>query len=223
MQFGSNLSFVSRSRAFCALQSGAFYTAFLHRVFRTTSCTAVYVALRRFSRVSRAAVYVALRRVFRTTSHGQMTVELAVTIPVIMAVLAIMINTMVYLDVSIRFDRLAAEAVRIEATSPGYGSYGTTARADKVRSLLQNQFADETHFVRIEVRAYAGTDAGTGEQGSSTGLGSIFSFIAGLETYECTLRYSPWGFNNSFFGVNFFELTHTRRYTIDPFRPAVIA
>ena len=156
---------------------------------------------------------------FRKSSRGQMTVELALTIPVVMAVLGILINTMMYLDVSVRFDRLAAEAVRIEAASPGYGSYGTNARADKVRALLQQQFADEARFVRIEVRAYAGAGTAAGEQG---GIGSLFSLVAGLETYECILYYSPWGFDGSFFGINFFGLKHTRSYTIDPYRPAVI-
>ena len=150
------------------------------------------------------------------SSRGQMTVELAVTIPVIMAVVGIVINTMVYLDVSARFDRLAADAVRIEAASPGYGAYGTGARADKVRALLQEQFSDEADFVRIDVRAFAG--AGTDE-----GSGTVFSLVPRLETYECTLRYAPWGFKGSFFGVTFLEMTHTRTYTIDPFRPAVIA
>jgi len=149
-----------------------------------------------------------------------MTVELAITIPIIMAVVAIVINTMMYLDVSARFDRLAAEAVRIEATSPGYGAYGTEARVGRVRSLLQRQFANEERFVRIEVRVYAGASTGGGAEASNN---PVFSLVPQLETYECTLRYSPWGFENSFFGINFLEMTHTRSYTIDPFKPAVIA
>ena len=160
------------------------------------------------------------------SSRGQMTVELAITVPIIMAVVAIIINTMVYLDVCIRFDRLAADAVRIEAASPGYGAYGTGSRVDRVSALLQQQFADEADFVRIDVTAHAGADGGAGQGGqSSTGSGSkpVFSLIPVLETYECTLHYSPWGFKGSFFGVNFMEMTHTRSYTIDPFKPAVIA
>ena len=155
------------------------------------------------------------------SSQGQMTVELAVTVPVVMAVIAIVINTMVYMDVCIRFDRLAAEAVRIEAASPGYGAYGTGARVDRVSALLREQFAKEADFVSIEVSAYSGSGGGAGQGGSSST--PSFSLIPSLETYECTLRYSPWGFKGSFFGVNFMEMTHTRSYTIDPFKPAVFA
>jgi len=155
-----------------------------------------------------------------------MTVELAVVIPVVMAVIAIVINTMMYLDVSIRFDRLAAEAVRIEAASPGYGAYGTAARVDRVRTSLQEQFADQAHFVQIEVKAYAGpgsTTEASGQADADSSGGISFSLIPSLESYECTLHYSPWGFKGSFFGVNFLEMSHTRVYTIDPFRPGVIA
>jgi len=153
------------------------------------------------------------------SSCGQMTVELAVTIPVVMAVAAIVINTMVYLDVSARFDRLAAEAVRIEAVAPHYGAYGTEARVGRVRLRLQEQFADEARFVRIEVKVNKGPSPGS----IGDTLEPIFLLVPQLETYECTLRYSPFGFGNSFFGINFLEMSHTRSYTIDPFRPAVIA
>ncbi|MDR2714797.1 MAG: hypothetical protein LBB42_04675 [Coriobacteriales bacterium] len=164
-----------------------------------------------------------------------MTVELAVTIPIIMAVLGIVINTMVYLDMTARFDRLAADAVRIEATSPGYGSYGTGARVGKVRSLLQEQFVKESRFVRIDVSAQAGAGGGGGGgggagggagegggQGAGSASGLTFSFVPQLETYVCTMRYSPWGFRGSFFGINFLEMSHTRSFTIDPYRPAVV-
>jgi len=148
-----------------------------------------------------------------------MTVELAVTIPVVMAVAAIVINTMAYMDVSARFDRLAAEAVRIEAASPGYSAYGTEARVGRVRLLLQEQFADEARFVRIEVRANTGPSEGS----IGDTIEPIFLLVPQLETYECTLHYSPFGFGNSFFGINFLEMSHTRSFTIDPYRPAVIA
>lgn len=154
------------------------------------------------------------------SSRGQMTVELAVLIPVIMAVLGIVINAMMYMDVTIRFDRLAAEAVRIEAASPGYGAYGTAARTDRVRSFLQDQFANEEDFVQIDVSAHAGAGSTSDTSGLPSGDPS-FSLLPRLETYKCTLHYSPWGFKGSFFGVNFLEMSHTRSYTIDPFRPGV--
>jgi hypothetical protein len=154
----------------------------------------------------------------RVQRSGQMSVELALCIPVVLAVIAIVVNTMVYLDVSARFDRLAADAVRIEAVSPGYEAYGTEARADKVRALLEKEFAAEADFVHIEVHASTGSDGSGSAPAGIVG----FSLIPELETYECTLYYSPWGFKGSFFGVRFLETSRTRSYTIDPFRPGVL-
>ena len=164
----------------------------------------------------RASLFQRLR-----SSNGQMSVELAITIPVILAVMGILINTMGYMDVTARFDRLAAEAVRIEAVSPGYGAYDTRTREGRVRTLLQEQFTDEGGRVSIKVTAYSGP--ATGDYSEESSSGSLFSLIPQLETYECTLTYSPWGFKDSFFGIRFFEMTHTRSFTIDPYRPAVIA
>lgn len=161
----------------------------------------------------------------RSGQSGQMTVELAVCIPVLLAVMGVAVNLMVFLGDCARFDRLAAEAVRVEAASPGYGRYSTAARVDAVESLLSSCFAQQEHL-SIRVQASAGTTGEStrddqGEQQNNE-LGAAFSLEPHHETYACTLSYLPWGFGDSFFGIRFSGITHTRSYTIDPFRPGVL-
>jgi len=154
-----------------------------------------------------------------------MTVELAVCIPVLLAVVGVAVNLMVFLGDCARFDRLAAETVRVEATSPGYGNYGTAARVEAVESLLSSCFA-QREYLSIRVQSSAGTagelagDDQNDLSGSERALG--FSLEPHHETYVCTLTYRPWGFGDSFFGIRFSGITHTRSYTIDPFRPGVL-
>lgn len=168
--------------------------------------------------------------------RGQMTVELAVTIPVLLAAVGIAINLMVFLGDCARFDRLAAEAVRVEAASPGYGSYGITARAQAAQTLLAQSFAEQ-QYLSISVEATAGstgdesmqgaqswqgTDGSQSTRGSQGTDGATFSLLPHQETFVCTLRYRPWGFGDSFFGIKFSGIEHTRSYVIDPFRPGVL-
>ncbi|MDR2108555.1 MAG: hypothetical protein LBP28_03730 [Coriobacteriales bacterium] len=159
-----------------------------------------------------------------------MSVELAVCLPVILAVVAIMVNVMGYLEACARFDRVAAEAVRIEATSPGYGAYGTALRAQRVNDLIAASFA-ERNEISVEVSgapgagadSSAGSDGAGGSSGAGGAGGGTFSMLTRLETYRCTLHYRPLGFGGEFFGLRFFDLSHTNAYTVDPFRPGVIA
>jgi hypothetical protein len=145
---------------------------------------------------------------------GQMAVELAVALPVILIMLGVLVNTMCYLNVCARFDRLAAEAVRIEAVSPAYGDYGSQSRADKVAALLRRKFADKAGTVRIEVFVQRGPRPEAG--------GLSIPLAPQPETYVCVLHYSPAGLGVNFFGMDLLSLEHRRFYLIDPFRPGVL-
>ena len=162
--------------------------------------------------------------------RGQMTVELAVTIPVLLAAVGIAINLMVFLGDCARFDRVAAEAVRIEAASPGYGSYGITARAQAVQALLEASFVEQ-EYLSISVEATAGSSGSEpaqeaqGPQAAQDSFrtdGITFSLLPHQETFVCTMKYRPWGFGDSFFGIKFSGIVHTRSYVIDSFRPGVL-
>jgi Flp pilus assembly protein TadG len=149
-----------------------------------------------------------------------MTVELAVFMPVLLAMVAILVNAMSYLEVCARFDRVAAEAVRIQATSPAYGEYDLQLRAGKVKDTISAAFSEYSHTA-ITVTGTAGS--GSAAPGNtSQKSGGLFAMLTRTETFRCTLKYQPLGFAGTFFGVRFFELEHSNFYTIDPFRPGAV-
>ena len=174
----------------------------------------------------------------RLDQCGQMTVELAVCIPVLLAVVGVAINLMVFLGDCARFDRLAAEAVRLEAASPGLWQLwlpppprGQSQGGSQ--SLLGSCFASAGLPVSAGAGISGTVDGSTGTAGGeATGGGqnvyqennrrTTFSLEPHHETYVCSLNYRPWGFGDSFFGIRFSGITHTRSYTIDPFRPGVL-
>jgi hypothetical protein len=150
-----------------------------------------------------------------------MTVELAVCIPVILALVGIALNVLGYLNVCARFDRIAADAVRSQAASPGYGQEGSTLAASRVREVIETSFQSSTGTgfdCDITVTA---THVGLGGEAVTTGGGFSFSMLTRLERYDCQITYHPWPFSQIVF-LQFFELTHTRSYTIDSFNPGVL-
>jgi hypothetical protein len=152
-------------------------------------------------------------------SKGQAAVEMAVVMPVLLAVLGISVNLMVFLGDCARFDRVAAEAIRTEAASPGYNEYGSVGRADKVRSRIEASFSDSEHLSF----SVAASESGLGVNDADGGNSDIgFSLLPHHETFVCVMNYRPWGFEDSFFGIKFTGIPHTRSYVIDPYRPGVI-
>jgi hypothetical protein len=148
-----------------------------------------------------------------------MTVELAVCIPVILAVMGVLLNVMGYLNVCARFDRVAAEAVRIEATSPGVDAYGIGIREARVRQLIEDSLAQEGGGFKVDITVTAAPRSGSATPAASGGID--FSLLARLETFECRITYHPWPFDR-FVGLRFFALTHQRNFSIDPYRPGVL-
>ncbi|MDR2105942.1 MAG: hypothetical protein LBP24_00865 [Coriobacteriales bacterium] len=150
---------------------------------------------------------------------GQMAVELAVCLPIVMAVLAIAFNLMVFLGDCARFDRLAAEVVRTRATSPSASSYGLGACEYMVGLDLNELFDTEDRHLRTTVDASAVLPNGATDSG---GDGVSIPLLPHHEVYVCTLEYRPWGFGTRFLGFELPGITHTRSFTVDPFRPGVL-
>jgi Flp pilus assembly protein TadG len=150
-----------------------------------------------------------------------MMVELAVCIPVILAVVAVMLNIMGYLNVCARFDRVAAEAVRIEATSASYDAYGSKIRAQRVQNLIQEAYEQEPNSFVIEAKVSVGSNSGAGQNRQPSSQDLSFSMLSRVETFNCSVTYHPWPFDH-FAGLNFIKLTHQRHYSVDPYRPGVL-
>ena len=150
-----------------------------------------------------------------------MTVELAICIPVILAFVGVSLNVLGYLNVCARFDRVAADAVRSQAASPGCGQEGSAIAASRAREVIVDSFQSGTGSgfdCTIQVSA---TPVGLGGESATEGSGISFSMFARLERYDCQITYHPWPFSQIMF-LQFFELTHTRSYTVDPFKPGVL-
>ncbi|MCL2529978.1 MAG: hypothetical protein FWE41_06565 [Coriobacteriia bacterium] len=154
-------------------------------------------------------------------TRGQMTVELAVCIPVILALVGVSLNVLGYLNVCARFDRIAADAVRSQATSPGYGQEGSALAASRVREVIETSFQDGTGTGFPCDIAVTVTAVGFGGEHTGIGNGVNFSMLSRLERYDCQITYKPWPFNRIMF-LQFIELTHTRSYTVDSFNPGVL-
>ena len=205
MRFGSD-------RAAGPLASGC--RCFRRRSLWCTSRRTVRSFLRRFPRRFP-------RRLSSMKTRGQMVVELAVCIPVILAFVGVSLSVLGYLNVCARFDRIAADAVRSQATSPGYGQEGTALSASRVREVIDSSFQGSSGSGFDCDIAVSVVSVGFGGEhaGSETGLN--FSMLSRLDRYDCTITYHPWPFSRIVF-LQFFELTHTRSYTVDCFNPGVL-
>jgi len=146
---------------------------------------------------------------------------LAVCIPVILALLGVSLNVLGYLNVCARFDRIAADAVRSQATSPGYGQEGSALAANRVQAVIETSFQSSTGSGFPYTAAVSVTAVGFGGESAGNGDGLSFSMLSRLERYDCQITYHPWPFSQIVF-LQFFELTHTRSYTVDSFNPGVL-
>lgn len=154
-----------------------------------------------------------LRRLIRD-DRGQMTVELVCVMPVILVLVVIVCDLMVYLGDCARFDRLAPQAVLVHAASPGADEYGASTQAREIQGeLSQAMEASGRCSVSVQV---------SGVLGATGGEGSLLSFIPRPQSYACTLSCTPWPLQNGVFGFSPAQLTHTRTYVVDPYRPGVL-
>ncbi len=145
-------------------------------------------SMRRFSTLRRPGTLRNVRSLSTYQKSGQMTVELAVCLPVILAFIGILLNVMGYLNVCARFDRVAADAVRSQATSSGYGQEGSELAANRVAGVIEAVFQSNpgTGFpaeVTVSV-----VSVGLGGQRAVNDDGVSFSMLTRLERYERIAR-----------------------------------
>ena len=136
-------------------------------------------------------------------SQGQMTVELAVCIPVLIAVSLVVCNAMLFLENCASFDRLAKDAVRVYAASPAQGQSAADCAA-LVQESLSKSFSQD--YLEVDVQC-AGTSGG-------------------CMCYSASLRFRPTLFGRSFSGavydVFLRPLEHTTQLVLDPYKPGVL-
>ena len=153
---------------------------------------------------------------FMRDQSGQMVVELAVCAPVMLALAIVCIDLMVYLGDCARFDRVASQEVAALACAPSGESYSVGSQAALIEAAVTESMGSADRL-SCSVSATNGVDAGEAGEGLP-----IVSFGPQLATFTCTMTFTPWPFANGAFGVIPVELTHTRTYVVDPYRPGVV-
>ena len=135
---------------------------------------------------------------------GQMTIEVAVAMPVLIAVAVIAENAMTFFSDCAVFDRVAHEAVRVHATAPAYRQ-----SVDQSCALIEQAIRSQLDRSNLDVEVSHGM----------TG--------ADFDEFTATLEFSPTlfgrGLRSEVFGVSLPRLTHVTRYVVDSYRAGVVA
>lgn len=134
---------------------------------------------------------------------GQMTVELAVAMPVLIAVAVIAVNALTFFAECAVFDRVAHEAVRVHAAAPAYGQDTGQSCALVEQDICMALDADN-----LEVSVSCGAAGFDCEQ------------------FTATLVFHPtlfgMGLRSEVFGVSLPSLIHATSYVVDVYKPGVI-
>lgn len=139
---------------------------------------------------------------------GQMAVELAVALPVLLVAMVIATDLLVFTSECARFDHLAAQAVLAQGTSPGKGEYELETRASNIQAALSESFAGEGMEVQVSQQAQAGF--------------AMWQTCA----FTCTFKMAPWPFKRGsldVFGAQVpLSLTHDYTLAVEPYTPGKI-
>lgn len=140
---------------------------------------------------------------------GQMAVELAVLVPVIVVVALAVANVLQFAELVSRFDRVAPDAVVLHGVS------SELAGVAEVKSAIEQAMGEMP--CEVAVRA---------EPVSGDGSGARIDLAAGTTRFVCELGYRPWPSSVQIAGVGF-ELPvivrHERSFVVDRFRAAVVS
>lgn len=134
---------------------------------------------------------------------GQMTVELAVAFPVMIAVAVVAVNACTFFADCAVFDRVAHQAVRVHAASPGYRQTASESCA-----LIEGDVRSALNAPNVEVSVAC----------SSAGFD--------LQRFTATMTYAPTlfglGLRSEVFGVQMPRLSHSTSLAVDVYKPGVI-
>lgn len=146
---------------------------------------------------------------------GQMAVELAVLVPVVIVVALTVYNLMRFVELCAAFDHVALDAVISQGVSPE-GEQSQMAAAEAVRSCIEEAMGCSACTVRVTASGL--TDTAT--PGKVT-----FPVSPLLTRYTCEMTYRPWPGSFVIAGVVYaspFELRHERSLVVDRFRPGIV-
>lgn len=148
------------------------------------------------------------------TRGAQMTVELAVTIPVVIVVTLVVLNLAGFVEACAAFDQAARDAVLAHGVAPT-GEQVESVAAAEVRSALEGLLGREGRC-EVEVRLEPASE--------SPSAGSLVMSPL-LTRFVCTLRYRPWPRLLRLPGVTYeapLVLTYECELVVDRYRPGVV-
>lgn len=146
--------------------------------------------------------------------RGQMTVELAVMVPVVIVVALVVLNLMGFVEACAAFDQAAPDAVLAHGVAPA-GEQTQEEAELEVREAIAQALGREGRC-EVEVRCEGVLDGGA----PSSGLVSPL-----LTRFVCTLTYRPWPSLVRLPGVTFeapVALRHERDIVVDRYRGGVV-
>ena len=144
---------------------------------------------------------------------GQMAVELAVLVPIIVVVALLAFNLLRFAELCARFDRVSLDAVLMQGVSP-VGEPEELGGVEEVREALAEAMGEAR--CEVDVRIDSALDAHEG---------LTFDLAAGTTRFVCELAYRPWPSAVEVAGVGYQApalLRHERTIVVDRFRAAVI-
>lgn len=149
----------------------------------------------------------------REPVSGQMAVELAALMPVVLALTIVVFNLVRFVEAVAVFDRVALDAVVTQGVAPE-GDQSLVSSVNAVRTAIEEACSD-MGSCEVSVRA---VPLNTGEE---TGI----SVNPLLTRFVCTLRFRPWPLSFSVAGIDAgipLALTHERSIVVDRFRSGVV-
>lgn len=137
-----------------------------------------------------------------TLDSGQMTVEFAIALPVLLIVAIIATNALLFMSECAAFDGVFQEAVRVHVTAPAYGDAAHAQQ--RVTEQLSRAFSRENENVQVSSSALFG----------------------GNERYTATLSFRPTlfglGLRSSVFGIELPALSHQSTFVVQSYKPGVV-
>lgn len=145
---------------------------------------------------------------------AQATVEMAIVVPVLVALAIIAYNLMLYSSAVARFDRVAPDIVIAHISSPATGEGHSR---DSARATAELELARAMGDLPVEVDISPEETEGAGD--------SIFRLVGSPGAYRCSMLFRPWPSRFSIAGISLsvpFGLHHERRVVVDSWRPGVV-
>lgn len=147
-------------------------------------------------------------------ASGQMVVELAVVIPVVLVVALIVLNLMGYIEACAAFDQAVPDTVIACGVSPAQ-EQDLPSALSSIQAQLTRTIGREARC-EVEVSAAPLTDY---PEGAPLTLSPL------LTRFECTLIYRPWPQELRLPGISLVSpvaLRHQRSFVVDRFRSGVV-